>query len=304
MRSDSHRERCGQRRRRAHGNRVGWFALIAVLPLLTGCFSLTVQPRALVIQPNGAIRAMLLDCASSLPPHAAPSTAAALDPSAIRMATWNIHKEGDTGWQNDLDALSRTSYVVLLQEVTLHPAVRDLLRTVDLQWVMASSFTFDENDIGVLTASRIAPVASCTQRAVEPILRLPKSAVLTWFGLAGSTQSLAVVNVHAINFSLSVDSYEEQMRAIGDVLAKHQGPIIFAGDFNTWSAARTRVMKEVADRLGLKEIEFAEDKRTLFFGKQLDHILVRGLSVVRASAISVTSSDHNAVTATLRLIPG
>jgi hypothetical protein len=120
--------------------------------------------------------------------------------------------------------------------------------------------------------------------------------VISWFGLTGSSDTLAVVNVHAINFSLSVESYTQQMRAIGDALATHTGPVIFAGDFNTWSAARTQVVADVAQRLGLEEIKFAEDKRTLFFGKQLDHILVRGLRVVSASAIPVTSSDHNPVT--------
>jgi endonuclease/exonuclease/phosphatase (EEP) superfamily protein YafD len=215
--------------------------------------------------------------------------------------TWNIHKESDSGWQKDLDTLARASDIVLLQEVTLQPAVRDILRDVDLQWVMASSFTFGADDIGVLTASRVAPRASCTQRVVEPLLRLPKSAVISWFGLKGMQKTLAVVNVHAINFSLSIGSYREQMSALADALANHDGPVIFAGDFNTWSAAREDAVNDVARRLGLREIKFEEDKRTLFFGKQLDHILIRGLRVASASAIEVKSSDHNPVTATLQL---
>jgi len=278
-----------------------WLSLLACLPLLSSCFSLTAQPRALVIQPDGAIRAMLLDCAASGSTPVVAAASPVLDPAAIRMATWNLHKESDKGWQKDLRALSRASDIVLLQEVTLNPEVRELLRDVDLDWVMASSFAFGDDDIGVLSASRVRPLKSCTQRVVEPVLRLPKSAVISWFGLVGSTDTLAVVNVHAINFSLSVESYTQQMRAIGDALATHTGPVIFAGDFNTWSAARTQVVADVAQRLGLEEIKFAEDKRTLFFGKQLDHILVRGLRVVSASAIPVTSSDHNPVTATLQL---
>ena len=50
-----------------------------------------------------------------------------------------------------------------------------------------------------------------------------------------------------------------------------------------------------------KEITFANDRRKLFFGKQLDHIFVRGLAMVDSSATEVTSSDHNPVAATLRL---
>ena len=109
-----------------------------------------------------------------------------------------------------------------------------------------------------------------------------------------------MVNVHAINFSLSIDAYREQLSALGDALATHDGPIIFAGDLNTWSAGRRRAVDDVAARLGLTEVSFPDDKRTLFFGNQLDHILTRGLRVVTATAIEVTSSDHNPVTVTLQ----
>ena len=36
-------------------------------------------------------------------------------------------------------------------------------------------------------------------------------------------------------------------------------------------------------------------------GRQLDHILVRGLDVVAAEVMRVDSSDHNPVRATLRV---
>jgi endonuclease/exonuclease/phosphatase (EEP) superfamily protein YafD len=59
-------------------------------------------------------------------------------------------------------------------------------------------------------------------------------------------------------------------------------------------------VRETAARLGLVEITFAVDKRSLVFGKQLDHILVRGLEVIDSTVIPVSSSDHNPVAATLR----
>jgi len=273
--------------------------LCVLLPMLASCVSLTSEPRALVIQPDGQIRALSLRC--SPPPKLETNVAISqsLDPHSIRIATWNIHKESDSGWARDLAALVADNDIVLLQEVILQPDVRDVLRTGDLRWVMASSFEYDNYDIGVLTASHAAPVANCTQRVVEPILRLPKSAVISWFALRGTSQTLAVVNVHAINFSLSLETYRAQFAALGDALATHTGPIIFAGDFNTWSDARTVAVEAVAARLGLTEIHLADDKRTLFFGKQLDHVLVRGLRVADATAWSVTSSDHNPVMAIL-----
>ena len=274
-------------------------AMAASLPLLASCFTLTVEPRALVLQPDGGIRALSLTC-----PPAAPDLnvagAPGLDPRAIRLVTWNIHKEGDAGWAEDLVALSARSDVVLLQETTLTEALRDVLRNADFRWVMASSFAYGPDDVGVLTAARVSPVANCTQRVVEPLLRLPKSAIISWFALEGSPRTLAVANVHAINFSLSIDAYRAQLAALGDVLAMHDGPIILAGDLNTWSAARKGAVGDVARRLGLSEVTFVDDGRALFFGSQLDHFFVRGLRVVASATIAVTSSDHNPVAATLQ----
>jgi len=51
----------------------------------------------------------------------------------------------------------------------------------------------------------------------------------------------------------------------------------------------------------MTEISFAEDRRKLFMGKQLDHIFIRGLTMSQSFATEVTSSDHNPVEATLRL---
>ena len=54
-------------------------------------------------------------------------------------------------------------------------------------------------DMGVMTASRVAPIASCIQRADEPYLGIPKSAVISWFPLADSADTVAVINTTATN---------------------------------------------------------------------------------------------------------
>src|SRR5207244_3963736 len=155
-----------------------------------------------------------------------------LDPQSIRVLTWNIHKEDDQGWQRDLATFVRDNDIVLLQEVVLHEPLRRVIEQAGLQWVMASSFLYGGNDIGVLTAARVSPYASCTERVVEPLLRIPKSAVLSWFDINGMNVKLAIVNVHAINFSLSLEAYRAQFEALAEALAAHDGPIIFGGDLN------------------------------------------------------------------------
>jgi endonuclease/exonuclease/phosphatase (EEP) superfamily protein YafD len=282
-------------------------AAAATLPLaLAGCVSITVQPRALLLDSDGRVQVQSLACTGpALAARAARAVAEdqALDPHSIRLLTWNLHKQEDAGWARDLARFAATQDLLLLQEATLDPALREVVEGAGLQWVMASSFLYSDVDIGVVTGSRKAPLASCTQRVVEPLIRIPKSGVITWFRLAGRSQTLAVVNVHAINFALTLGGYREQLEHLAAALETHRGPIVFAGDLNTWTDSRNAVVQAVAQRLGLTELKFERDMRTLFLGRQLDHILVRGLEAIDVEAIPVRSSDHNPVRATLRVVP-
>ncbi|HVO90350.1 MAG TPA: endonuclease/exonuclease/phosphatase family protein [Casimicrobiaceae bacterium] len=277
---------------------------LAVLAL-AGCVTLTELPRALVYEPSG-IRVQSLRCADIARSNAPPNPVdahAALDPRRVRLLTWNVHKEDDTGWQRDLAHFVADNDVVLLQEATLKTELRSIIEGAGLKWVMAVSFLYEDTDIGVLTAARVAPVATCTIRIAEPLIVIPKSATIAWFALSGQHQRLAIANIHAINFALSLGAYNEQMDAIAEALAHHTGPIVFAGDLNTWTDDRRAAVDKVARRLGLREILYTHDRRTLFFGKQLDHIYTRGIDVLASEAWPVTSSDHNPVSATLRVKP-
>jgi endonuclease/exonuclease/phosphatase (EEP) superfamily protein YafD len=300
----------GDRRKRPPIVVSGWWwaskkplALAACASLLlAGCVTLTAEPRAVLERSDGTVEVQTLACGRNVSVAASSRDRAArgLDPASFRLLTWNIHKQGDRGWQQDLSAFAAGSDVLLLQETVLDASLQQMIDDAGMRWVMASSFIYANIDTGVLTASRVEPLASCTQRVVEPLLQLPKSAVISWFPLRGEATTLAVVNAHAINFSLSLGAYRAQFDAIVDALADHAGPIVLAGDLNTWTTERVAVVDAAARRLGLTEIAFTDDRRRLFFGHQLDHIYTRGLDVVASSAIAVTSSDHNPVMATLR----
>lgn len=270
---------------------------------LAGCVALTADPRALIYGPE-RIEVRTSRCADAVqqvrswtPPK---SAGAALDPARIRVLTWNIHKEDDPGWQEDLARFAAGNDIVLLQEATLIDPLQRVLRDAGLRWVMASSFIYLDVDIGVLSAVRVPFVAHCTQRVTEPLLRLPKSSVVIWLPIAGSTRTLAVANVHSINFALLLDEYEAQFDGVAQALADHDGPIILAGDLNTWTDARFAVLDRLAKRLGLTSIPFGPGRST-FLGREVDHILVRGLEIANAASIAVRSSDHNPVTAVLRV---
>jgi endonuclease/exonuclease/phosphatase (EEP) superfamily protein YafD len=285
-----------------------WLASSISIPLLCACVTLTVEPRAVVSGPGDTARVMTLRCDAvdrALRTAGTAQVADALDRRPFKVLTWNIHKQADSGWERDLSAFTAANDVVLLQEAVLEPPLRKILNDTGLRWSMASSFLLDADDIGVLTATRIAPMASCTQRVVEPLIRIPKSAVISWLPIvdttAGTRETLAIVNVHSITFELSVDVYRSQLEALADALAGHRGPIIFAGDFNTWNDARDRVVSEIVARLGLTELNLRIDQRAVFFGRRLDHIFIRGLETVDVIAVPVTSSDHNPMAATLRI---
>jgi endonuclease/exonuclease/phosphatase (EEP) superfamily protein YafD len=270
---------------------------------LCACVTLTVEPRAVVSGRDHDFGVTILGCdnAARLLRERVGEPGMALDGRALRVVVWNIHKEQDDGWQRDLSSFAAGNDVLLLQETRLQPSLREALDDAGLRWVMASSFLYDAQDVGVLTATRVEALASCTQRALEPLLRIPKSAVISWLRIEGMRETLAIVNVHAINFDLFIDSYQSQFGALTQALADHQGPIIFAGDFNTWSDARDRVVAETAARLGMTELSFQEDRRATFFGRHFDHFFVRGLDLIEMYAIRVASSDHNPIVAILRV---
>lgn len=268
---------------------------------LAGCVTLTSEPRAIVRTPDGIAVRVLACPADRVEFRASPAAASGLDPDAIRVFTWNIHKQADAGWPHDLQSLSRRADLLLLQEAVLEPTLRELIDGQGLDWIMASSFGYAGRDVGVITAARVPPAATCTTRATEPLLGIPKSAVVSWFAVRGRSERLAVANVHAINFSLSLPAYRAQLDALAATLSAHAGPLIVAGDFNTWSKAREDALREVARRLGLTEVSMPTDRRTRFFGREVDRIYARGLVTTSAWAVPVTSSDHNPVLATLRV---
>ena len=175
------------------------------------------------------------------------------------------------------------------------------LHDAGYDWLLASSFVLNEHAIGVLSAARVRPASACVQRFFEPLLQLPKSAVITRYEMKGVSQTLAVVNVHSINFTSGLSDYRAQLEAIARELADHRGPVIVAGDLNTWSSKRLDVVRDVMQRMGLVSVLPWVDTRSQFLGHQVDYIFVRGLEVVYAEAPEVESSDHKPVFATLRV---
>ena len=217
----------------------------------------------------------------------------ALDGNNLRVLSWNIHKATNAGLYPDLARLAAQHDLLLLQEAVLTDPLRALLEREGFSWEMADAFGLHGVTRGVMVAARVPPVDGRELRAVEPLFPLPKSAIVTHFPLAGRPQPLAVVDLHAINFTVGVAEFRAQLDAVARELQTHEEPLIFAGDFNTWNERRQDELRAVMNRLGLVEVELRADARRRAFRHHLDHLFIRGLSVADAWSPKLNSSDHN-----------
>lgn len=221
--------------------------------------------------------------------------AAAFDGGGLRVLSWNIHKATEADLPRDLQRYAAENDLLLLQEAVLTAPVREALTREGYGWQMARAFAVSGRERGVVVAARITPVDGVALRSYEPLFPIPKSAIITRYRLSGRRESLAVANLHGINFSLGLGRFREQLTAVADALSHHRGPIIFGGDFNTWSRSRHAALDEVAQQLGLLEIALTPDDRRMAFGQHLDHLFLRGFTVVSARSPTVTSSDHSPI---------
>lgn len=273
---------------------------LALALVLAACASVPLEERMLSPGPNGQVDARTEPCNLTRPPvlPVALMPGHVIDLRRLRLASWNLHKGSDEGWQADLTRYVGENDIVLLQEAVLNAPVREVLERAGHSWRMAGAFVYNGEERGVLVAARVQPIQVCTLRAFEPLAQLPKSAMVARFRVADG-RVFAVANLHGINFTLGLESFRRQLEDVAAVMAQSDGPAVLAGDFNTWSEERHNVLNEIATRLGMTPVHLVPDGRRRTFGRHLDHLFVRGLRVVEAHAPEVKSSDHNPIFATL-----
>ena len=207
--------------------------------------------------------------------------------SRFHLITWNVHKGQDTGWQEDLERLSKQADFVLLQEATQHQNL-SIFSTA----LFVSSFSFKDLLSGVKTFTQTQPEWYCGGGVAEPIIQIPKVASIMNLPLEKGN-SLLIINVHLINFEWGISAYQAQLEQLFSFVENHQGPIIMAGDFNAWNEERLNLVNNLIQKYGLDSVALSQDERVRFLGYPLDYIFMRGVKVVSATSEVVTSSDHN-----------
>ncbi|WP_075183518.1 endonuclease/exonuclease/phosphatase family protein [Pantoea sp. 1.19] len=210
----------------------------------------------------------------------------------LRVLVWNIFKQQRAEWLSVLQNFGKDAHLVLLQEAQTTPELIQFATTHYLAADQVPAFVLPQHPSGVMTLAAAHPVYCCPLREREPLLRLSKSALVTAYPLPNQ-QTLMVVNIHAVNFSLGIDVYSKQLGPIGEQIAHHQGPVIMAGDFNAWSRQRMNALYRFAREMGLREVRFTDDHRRTAFGRPLDFVFYRGMLVSAASVLVTRASDHN-----------
>ncbi len=228
------------------------------------------------------------------------SDATELDSSNIRLLNWNIQKQRNTDSADDLRDLAIDKDLILIQEASLR---EETINGVDStkHWSFAPGYRLDGEVTGVLTLSSIKPLTQCSFVTLEPVLRTPKATSITEYALSDTDLTLAVVNMHVVNFSLGLKAFREQIENVHRVLETHTGPVILSGDFNTWRRQRMLILEQMTLDLGLRPVDFGDDQRVRLMGNLLDHLYVRGLSTTEASTNAVITSDHNPMSAILAM---
>ena len=108
---------------------------------------------------------------------------------------------------------------------------------------------------------------------------------------------MLVVNLHAVNFELGMATFREQLNDLTALIHRHQGPVILAGDFNTWSDKREFWLNKLVGELGLQEAircRICAGPRSY---RPLDHLYYRNLDLVEVSSPATDASDHNPIMA-------
>ncbi|WP_038219105.1 endonuclease/exonuclease/phosphatase family protein [Vibrio sp. N418] len=221
----------------------------------------------------------------------------------LNLLVWNIYKQNRSNWQQALEGLAQDKQLLLLQEASMTEELRAWIDAGQWSGNLVDAFKAFDTSAGVLNLAHQLPKRACGYTEMEPWLRLPKSALFATYALSNG-QTLAVVNIHAVNFTYGTQEYHHQLEKLANVLKAHTGPVIVAGDFNSWSEQRLAVMKGVLAQVGVQEVDYQLDHRKQFInGLPLDHLFYRGLTLEKAEAPISDASDHNPIEVYFRLLP-
>lgn len=274
------------------------FLLLVLIAILTtsyfGVFTVPQKPEIISINQSGIQHDWYCHQSTSPPEFLD-------DNGQLNLVVWNIHKQGDEGWQSSLESYGKGAQLLMLQETSLTPNFQQWLKTQSWLASHVNAFKMLGESTGVLNLSSALPNRACAYTATEPWILLPKSALYARYRLSNGSD-LVTVNLHAINFTLGTEDFQKQIEQLENAVKKHKGPLIIAGDFNTWSESRWQEVRRRMAALLMKEVTFTPDNRRRFINDlAFDHVFYRDLHLVEAASPVTKASDHNPMIAMFTL---
>lgn len=224
-----------------------------------------------------------------------------IDKTSFSILVWNIFKQKRADCIEILEQYASKAKLILLQEAQTTPQLLNFISRQNKIADHVPAYCFNNIYAGVMTITDTVPTYLFSFREREPLIRVPKSALITIYPIFNSNQHLLVANIHAVNFSIGVKSYRQQMHMLLNRIKEHKGPVILAGDFNAWSQQRLNLLYQLVETINLKPVNFSIDIRKTFMGRPLDFVFYRGLQLDTAKIISTTASDHNPLWVTFKL---
>lgn len=232
-----------------------------------------------------------------------------LSPHSIQALVWNIKKGSMKNFGTEFDRYARSKELFILQEVYRDDAFNALLHKIRADWNFGISFLYKregDTPTGTMVGSTHKASNSLVKHSPdqEPITDTPKSVTFSRYSLRGRRAELMVVSVHGINFE-TTGAFRRQMDQILMELKGFSGPIVLAGDFNTWNSSRMKTLQDLTRALELKEVRFENgEARKKFNGNILDHAFTRGVVVKSARVLTESKgSDHLPMTIDFRIPP-
>ncbi len=220
-----------------------------------------------------------------------------LDPNEIEVMIWNQYKGKERSYRREYERLSHGKDVLILQEALINKKMSQLYSSQrDIHTIFAASFIYrlSRKATGVASAARVKASSYLAQRsrAVEMVGSTPKMILFATYPLKGRSDELMTVNIHALN-SVTWQTLAVQILDALKIVKSHHGPVIFAGDFNTWSKKKIEYVFYVMKKAGLEEVNFTHAERKMkVFGRELDHAFTRGLKISNAIVEKTDGADH------------
>jgi endonuclease/exonuclease/phosphatase (EEP) superfamily protein YafD len=219
----------------------------------------------------------------------------------IKVLVWNMYKAGKDSWHVDYPKVIKGMDILLLQEFFTNKRMMEVIqKDTDRDYYLSTSFKDKKHGMartGVATASQYEATGYGWQRSYyrEPIIRTPKMTGVTVFDLAGTDKDLLTLNIHAVNF-VSTRKLKHMVYEGIKAANKHDGPVVFAGDFNTWSNKKQRMLFKMMKDHGFQNVGFKPDTRMRTFGNILDFVFIRDLKLKYSKVYGdIEGSDHKAM---------